>query len=183
MAEIGISVVGFAGSINEASQLAAKEVGDIIARRGLNLVCGGMGGVMAASCEGFKQVEGAPGKTIGYLPFYDFADANPWVDIVLPTGLDIGRNQLVVAAGRALVAIGGGAGTLSEIALAGQLGKPIGLVTWCGGWSAQLEEGFIDHRKKSYLKLLNSTKEVEVFINDCLSYQPKVESINAWHDR
>lgn len=183
MAEITIAVIGSAGSISPACQEVARHVGGYIALRGFNLICGGLGGVMAAACEGFKQVEGAPGKTLGYLPGYAAADANPFIDIALPTGLDIGRNQLVVSSGAAVIAIGGGAGTLSEIALASQLGKPIGLVRLCGGWAEQLPEGFLDHRQTSYMQSLDTLEAVEAFIQNCANTTMEALSVNGWSDR
>ena len=92
------------------------------------LVCGGLGGAMEAACRGAKQ---AGGTTVGILPGSDRAAANEFVDVVLPTGLGEGRNALVVRAADALIAVGGGYGTLSEIALALRAGKPVvGLDTW-----------------------------------------------------
>ncbi len=106
----------------------AQEVGREIAMRGYSLVCGGLGGVMEAACRGAKE---AKGLTIGILPTSDRRDANPYVDIVIPTGLGHARNILVVHASDALIAIDGGAGTLSEIAIALKVGKPIvGIRTW-----------------------------------------------------
>jgi uncharacterized protein (TIGR00725 family) len=100
----------------------------LIASRGALLVCGGLGGVMEAACRGARE---AGGTTVGLLPGTERSDANPYVSVALPTGLGEGRNALVVRAADAVVAIGGGYGTLSEIALALRGGKPvIGLDTW-----------------------------------------------------
>ena len=79
------------------------------------IVCGGLGGVMEAACRGAKE---AGGTTVGILPGADRAAANPFVDVAIPTGLGEARNALVVRAADAVIAIGGGYGTLSEIALA-----------------------------------------------------------------
>ena len=79
------------------------------------LVCGGLGGVMEAACRGARS---RGGMTVGLLPGTDRDDANGWVVLALPTGLGEARNALVVRAADAVVAIGGGWGTLSEIALA-----------------------------------------------------------------
>jgi uncharacterized protein (TIGR00725 family) len=124
---IHVAVVG-PGSAGEEQVAAAEEAGRLIAARGALLVCGGLGGVMEAACRGARA---AGGTTLGLLPGDDPGDANPFVDIALPTGLGEGRNALVVRAADAVVAIGGGYGTLSEIALALRAGKPvIGLGTW-----------------------------------------------------
>lgn len=83
---------------------------------------------MEAACRGAKE---AGGTTIGILPGTDRGAANPFVDVAVPTGLGEARNALVVRAADALVAVGGGYGTLSEIALALKAGKPVvGLGTW-----------------------------------------------------
>ena len=106
----------------------AEEVGRLIGRAHCPLVCGGRDGVMAAACRGAKQVGGT---TIGILPGYDPATANEWVDYAIPTGLGHARNAVVVASGDAVIAVGGGFGTLSEIALALKMGKPvIALGSW-----------------------------------------------------
>ena len=108
--------------------VAAAEVGRLLAERGAVLVCGGLGGVMEGACRGAKE---AGGLTDGILPGGDRADANPFVDVVLPTGLGEARNALVVEAADVAIAIGRGYGTLSEVALALKAGKRvIGLDTW-----------------------------------------------------
>jgi uncharacterized protein (TIGR00725 family) len=108
--------------------VAAAEVGRLLAERGAVLVCGGLGGVMEGACRGAKE---AGGLTVGILPGADRADANPFVDVVLPTGLGEARNALVVEAADVAIAIGRGYGTLSEVALALKAGKRvIGLDTW-----------------------------------------------------
>ncbi|MFN3471112.1 MAG: TIGR00725 family protein, partial [Aquificaceae bacterium] len=89
---------------------------------GLVVVCGGRSGVMEAVCKGAKE---AKGLTVGILPSYEGEEANPYVDIKIRTGMNWNRNPLVVASGDVVVAIGGNWGTLSEIAYALILGKPI----------------------------------------------------------
>ena len=91
-------------------------------------MCGGLGGVMEAACRGAKD---AGGTTVGILPGTDRAAANPFVEVAVATGLGEARNALVVRAADAVIAIGGGYGTLSEIALALKAGKRVvGLGTW-----------------------------------------------------
>ena len=91
-------------------------------------MCGGLGGVMEAACRGAKD---AGGTTVGILPGSDRAAANRFVDVAVATGLGEARNALVVRAADAVIAIGGGYGTLSEIALALKAGKRVvGLDTW-----------------------------------------------------
>lgn len=106
----------------------AYEVGSHIGRRGAVLVCGGGGGAMEAACRGARE---AGGLTLGVLPGATRADANPFVDIAVPTGMGEARNAIVVRTADAVIAVGGGFGTLSEIGLALKMQRPvIGLRTW-----------------------------------------------------
>ena len=88
------------------------------------------------------------GDVIGVLPGLDPAEANPWVDVVVPTGLNHARNVVLVAMADVVVALGGGAGTLSEIALAWQHGKPIVALESGEGWAAILAGQAIDGRRQ-----------------------------------
>jgi uncharacterized protein (TIGR00725 family) len=106
----------------------AYEVGAEIARRSAILVCGGLGGSMEAACRGAKENDGL---TIGILPTYEKDSANPWVDIIIPTGLGHARNNLVVATANGVIGVGGGWGTLSELAIASRIGK---VVVVLNGW-------------------------------------------------
>ena len=106
----------------------AEEAGAAVAEAGCGLVCGGLGGVMEAACRGARS---RGGLTVGLLPGLDREAANGWVVVAVPTGLGEARNALVVRAADAVVAIGGGWGTLSEIALALKAGVPVvGIGTW-----------------------------------------------------
>jgi uncharacterized protein (TIGR00725 family) len=122
-----IAVIG--GRRSDKSLLKeAEEAGRLIARKGLVLVCGGLRGVMEAASRGAKA-EG--GLTVGILPQNDSKEANPFIDIPIVTGLGIGRNVIIARTADALIAVGGEYGTLSEIAFALQLGKPVaGIKTW-----------------------------------------------------
>ncbi len=122
--------VGVAGASQpDASQVAAAEtLGRLLAEAGATVVCGGGPGVMTAVCRGARA---AGGITVGLLPGGDRAAGNPYLTVALPTALGEGRNVLLVRASDALVAVGGGFGTLSEIALALRTGVPVvGLTTW-----------------------------------------------------
>jgi uncharacterized protein (TIGR00725 family) len=114
-------------------------VGAEIARRGAILVCGGLGGMMAAAAEGAKSKGGV---TVGILPGDKSSDANPFIDIALPTGLGPVRNALIVRASDAVIAIGGGYGTLSEIAFALRLDvSVVGLQTWSLVRNEKIDQG------------------------------------------
>ena len=107
---------------------AAEEVGRRLAEAGFSLVCGGLGGVMEAAARGAAE---ANGEVIGIVPGDDPAEANPYCTQVVATGIGHARNLAVVASGDAVIAIGGEWGTLSEIAFARRLGRPVvALQTW-----------------------------------------------------
>ncbi len=122
-----IGVIGAARASEEECRRAVK-VGELIARAGAVLICGGLEGVMEAASLGAKR---AGGRRVGIIPGYEKRDANPYVDIVIATGMGHARNAIVAASSDALIAIGGEMGTLSEIAFALKLGKKVvGLETW-----------------------------------------------------
>ena len=122
-----VAVVG-PGEASDAEIEAAEAVGSGLAERQAIVICGGLGGVMAAACRGAR---GAGGLTVGILPGNDRSAANKWVDVAIPTGLGELRNGLVVRAADAVIAVGGAFGTLSEIALALKTGIPVvGIGTW-----------------------------------------------------
>ena len=124
------SVVAVIGGHDCSAKVAsmARELGRGLVEVADVLVCGGLKGVMAAVCEGFKS---KGGMTIGILPTYHKAHANPFVDIAIPTGLGLARNVLVVKTADVVVALPGKAGTLSEIAYCLQFCIPvIGLNSW-----------------------------------------------------
>jgi len=122
-----VAVVG-PSEASPAELHTAEEVGAGLAAAGAVVVTGGLGGVMEAACRGARSRRG---RTLGILPGDDRDAANGWVEIAVATGLGELRNGLVVRAADAVVAIGGGHGTLSEVALALKLGRPVvGLGTW-----------------------------------------------------
>lgn len=124
---IQIAVIGGAEASADVL-VAAEAVGRGLGSAGVTLVCGGLGGVMAAACRGAKTAEG---RTVGILPGSERSAANQWVDVVIATGLGEARNFLVVNSAAAVIAVDGEEGTLSEIAAALRRGIPvIGLGTW-----------------------------------------------------
>ncbi|HYL54139.1 MAG TPA: TIGR00725 family protein [Gemmatimonadales bacterium] len=116
-----VAVVGGSQCTPQEAEWAGA-VGRLIAQRGAVLVCGGLGGVMEAAARGAKE---AGGLTVGILPSADPADANASIDVALATGMGEMRNALIVRAAQAVIAIGGGWGTLSEIALARRSNTPV----------------------------------------------------------
>lgn len=100
----------------------AESIAFALAAAGVALLCGGKGGVMEAAARGASK---ANGLVIGLLPEEDTRQANRYLSVALPTGLGITRNALIARASLCLIAVGGGLGTLSEIALGLQWGKPV----------------------------------------------------------
>ncbi len=122
-----IGVIG-GSSVNPEIFELAREVGQKIAEAGFTLVTGGRTGVMEAASRGAKE---AGGLVIGILPGTSAPEANPYVDVPIVTGLGIARNIIIVRTAQVIIAIDGSYGTLSELAFALQLHKPIiGLRTW-----------------------------------------------------
>lgn len=116
-----VAVIG-AGRIDAAGYAMAREVGRLLAEAGVTLVCGGLGGVMEGAARGCRE---AGGEVIGLLPGGEASAANPWISYAIPTGLGHARNVVVVQAARAVIAIDGEFGTLSELAIALKTGRPV----------------------------------------------------------
>jgi uncharacterized protein (TIGR00725 family) len=124
-----VSIIGGANCSQEEYGIA-QEIGSILAEQGIVIVCGGRGGVMEAVCRGAQE---SGGLTIGILPSHDPNSGNRYLNIALPTGLGQNRNFLVAQAGEVVIAVGGGYGTLSEIAIALKSGRK---VVGVGSWTA-----------------------------------------------
>jgi hypothetical protein len=143
-----LAVVGYAGALEASIEALCVELGRRAVTAGFRIVTGGLGGVMEAVSRGAREAPSwHEGDVIGVLPGYDRSAANPYVDVVIPTGMQIGRNVIVVAMADVVLAIGGGAGTLSELAVAWQLGKPILTLASTGGWGERLAGERLDARR------------------------------------
>lgn len=116
-----IGVIG-AGQCSSAGYRQAREVGRLLAVRGAVLVCGGLGGVMEGAARGCRE---AGGDVIGILPGDCAAAANPYVNLPVVTAMGHARNMIIAQTARGLIAIEGEHGTLSEMAIALKLGKPV----------------------------------------------------------
>jgi len=122
-----VSIIGGHSCTEEVEQLA-HNLGEKLAKVVDMLACGGLSGTMKAVCQGFRA---AGGVTIGILPGYNKNDANAFVDIVIPTGMGLARNVLVVKCADVVIALPGEMGTLSEVAYCLQFGIPvISLNSW-----------------------------------------------------
>lgn len=125
--KITISVIG-GSSIGSKTEELAEKVGRMVAELGCILVCGGLGGAMEAAAKGAKK---AGGTTIGILPGKDKEDANPYIDIALPTSIGYARNTIVACSADIIIALPGSYGTSSEICYGMVYNRPvINLGSW-----------------------------------------------------
>jgi uncharacterized protein (TIGR00725 family) len=127
--------------------LLSEKLGKALISNGYRIICGGLGGVMDAVARGArKSPDYRDGDIVGILPGFDPEDAADSIDIAIPTGLQYARN-VVVANADAVIAIGGGAGTLSEIALAWSMNRLV-IAYRVDGWSGELADRVLDKRPR-----------------------------------
>lgn len=141
-----IAVIGDAklepGSVKDR---LAEDIGRALIDAGYRVLTGGLGGVMEAACRGARSsAKYQSGDTVGVVPGHDPGEANAFVDISIASGLDHVRNS-VVAHADAVIAIGGGAGTMSEICLA-WIYKRLIIGLRVDGWSGRMAEQRVDDR-------------------------------------
>ncbi len=135
--------------VDDTTMKLAEEVGRRIAEAGAVLVTGGRKGVMEASSKGARE---AGGLTIGFLPGMERSGANPFVDIIFPTGLGRARNLLTARSCDALVMIGGSCGTLNELTIAYAEARPVVILEGSGGWADKIrsvlhKDRYLDERE------------------------------------
>ena len=156
------------GVIGPNKSMCSKELYEFGVELGLqisagdrNIICGGLGGFMEAVCKGAKQSgKTFSGQTIGILPDEIKDDANPYIDIPIATGTGIARNLIIVNSSDIIIAAGGGAGTLSEIAFAWQKKKTVLCVTLFDGWAKEMAGKNLDNRASGLLIPVNSIDEI-----------------------
>lgn len=150
---ITISVIGGHKMTRKTEQNAYK-IGEIIANEGAVLICGGLDGVMKAAAKGAKE---AGGLTIGLLPGKEKRDANPYIDIALPTSIGYARNAMVACSADIIVALPGSYGTSSEISYGIVYGRP---VIDFGGWNIKgtLKAKDIDKAKVKIKECIRKVK-------------------------
>lgn len=138
-----LAVIGSGDILDPRIIQQAEEIGALIAEKNGILVCGGRGGVMEAACRGAK---GRGGTTIGVLPGLSREEANPYVDIIIPTGLGYSlRNTITIRTADAVIMIHGEVGTLAEAVLAYQHGKPLVALSSSGGWAKRLQQTALEN--------------------------------------
>ena len=156
------------GLVGPNKSMCSKELYDFGVELGKRLsspdrvfICGGLGGFMEAVCKGVKQSSDTfSGQTIGILPDDCSDAANLYIDIAIPTGMGIARNIIIVNSADILIAAGGGAGTLSEIAFAWQKKKTVLCLTLFEGWTKELAEKKLDDRSNGLLIPVNSIDHI-----------------------
>jgi uncharacterized protein (TIGR00725 family) len=154
-----VSVIG--GSVcSEEEYEIAEEIGYLLAKQDVVIVCGGRGGVMEATCRGAQR---AGGLSIGILPGDDPSSGNPYLEVVIPTSLGHSRNAVIVQAGDSVIAVGGGFGTLSEIATALKIGRK---VVGVGSWDAVDKDG----KPIGIVRAYDAKEAVELALSDLPSH-------------
>lgn len=170
-----IAVIGDANIEKNSHQYKLTErLGKALIDEGYRIQHGGMSGIMEAVSKGAKQSSNyKEGMVVGIIPGFNPDEANPYVDIVIPTGLNIMRNAIVANAD-AVIAIGGGAGTLSEMAMAWQMKRMI-IAYNIEGWSGKLAGKKIDNKTRvswdgdKIFKVSNEEEVIDV-LNKCWEY-------------
>jgi uncharacterized protein (TIGR00725 family) len=160
-----VLVIGDSGFFPEKNAIA-YEVGKFIAQNGWVLITGGRDGVMDAATKGSSD---AGGVSVAITPFDNLDDATPYASIVVSTGIGFARNYINVLSSDVVVVIGGGAGTLSEIAYAWQFNKPIIACSFVEGWSRELAGKSVDYRPRDPIINASSLEEVFYHLKKILS--------------
>jgi len=168
-----IGVIGDASvEENEKKKEFAFQLGKLIIDNDYILATGGMGGIMEKASLGARDSSNyQEGKVIGVLPDYSTENMNEYVDTAIPTGMGLGRNIILPSMCDAVIVIGGGAGTLSEIALAWQMGKLI-IALDSEGWSSNLKSVRLDKRRSDKIFSADTPKDAINTLNDKVDEYP-----------
>ena len=144
-----VSILGGNSQVSDLALEQAHALGKAIIDEGWLLCTGGRSGIMEAASKGARTSDLWTGHQIlGVLPDETYHAGNEYIDVALPTGLGLTRNALVVRFSDVCVALSGGAGTMSEIALAWQFERPVAVMSNSGGWSEKLANIALDHRRE-----------------------------------
>jgi hypothetical protein len=164
-----LAIVGSGDASRELASLAER-AGRAALDAGFHLACGGLGGVMEAACRGAHlSPRHGKGLILGILPGADPRAANEYCDLVVATGMGVARNVILVTTAHAVLVLGGGAGTLSEVALAWQLGKPVAVVASSGGWADELGGRAIDDRRTGVVLEAATPEEAVLLLREALA--------------
>lgn len=145
----------------------AEKLGKSLIDNGFSIINGGMAGTMEAAARGAKSSNNySPDKMIAILPVTDKKLGNPHSGVIIVTDMGTARNRLIVINSDAVIAIGGGAGTLNEITLAWEMLKPIGCYVGGAGWSEKMAGKSIDSRRTDSIKAINDVEDALKWLNE-----------------
>jgi hypothetical protein len=157
MRKTQILVIGYNGdSCTKKAYDIAYSVGKEIAKRGVVLLTGGLGGVMEAACKGAHDNNGT---AIGIIPFEDFADANKYCDIIICTGIGYARDFVTAYSADGVIIVGGGIGTLMEAGAAYLKKKPVVAIVGSGGIADRYAGEYLDERKRVKILKAKTVKD------------------------
>ena len=160
-----ITVIGDSVATKENYQIA-YELGKLLAKEKFIVINGGRGGVMEAVCKGVQEVGGI---SVCILPSENKHEANKYCSIIIPSGIGFARNSINILAGDGIIAIGGRAGTLSEIAFAWIYNKPIVVLDKTNGWSEKLKNQRLDDRRTDIIYSATTPEEAVSKIKELLA--------------
>jgi len=163
MKKLQIGIIGYAGyeeykqnKPDKSLYKIARTIGALIAKKNAFLICGGKGGIMEEAARGAKE---NGGTTVGVVSGNVRGTSNRYIDVEVVSGMtNCGEENLIVSMSDAIIAVGGGAGTLQEIALAYRNNKPLVLIKGFGGWSDKVGE-FLDERKTNRFEIAMTAEE------------------------
>lgn len=172
----GIISIICGSEISKDTEQKAVEIGRLLAKNGYAISCGGLSGGMEAVCKGAKEENGL---TIGIIPYKNKHAANKYVDIAIPVPFSQARNLIVVLSGDVVVAIGGKAGTLSEMAFAWIYQKPLIALIGVGGWSSELAGKRIDDRRNDIIHQAKTPQEVIKIVNSVIGQKSNASPLES----
>lgn len=156
-----VTIIGSSGTLcNDKLYNFGEELGEKLAKIEVHLFSGALNGFMEAVFKGFSSVKDRKTVCTGISPYFNKDKANPYCDIVIPTGMGHTRNAILINSGDIIVAAGGGAGTLSELAIAWQFGKKVLCYDQAPGWAEATAGIVLDSRKTDLLIPVSSTDEI-----------------------
>ena len=166
-----VAIIGNANIENDIEkQKISFELGKLIIDNGFVLATGGLGGVMEYASKGAKTSKKYTGNSIiGVLPDYNSDNANKYIDIAIPTGFGLARNLMLISMANAVIAVGGGSGTLNEISASWQMNKLI-IGLQVNGWSEKLCGNALDERRDDIIYCAKNAREAIELLNSKISY-------------
>lgn len=138
----------------------AYKLGLYLSDKGVTVINGGMNGTMEAVAKGIQEGKNKTTIVVGILPSDSLDSGNEYLDVKIPSGIGLARNSMIVLSSDVLIALGGGAGTLSELSFAWQYGKKVYCYQGIEGWSKELAGKDLDNRKQNLFIGFHNLKEL-----------------------